>query len=718
MADEKKFLVALDAGGTMTDTFLVDEAGGFSLGKALTNKQDESKSYMESVADAARYAQSSAGEIHERAIGVTYAGTTMLNILITRTGAKVGLLATKGFQYMAHLERGLTWLGLSYEDAMHMALLQHTPWLVDINLVRPVAERIKSPTWYPGCHMEPGAVVVPLREADVIAGVGELLDAGVETIAIVFLHSYQNPVHEQRAAEIARAIVKERGLDVSVVASHEICPIAFETQRTKSVLIECYAGRKAQEQLYKVEAAARADGYKHELQTLLSYGATVNIRYPRIYESIVSGPTGGLLGSKDLMGKLKGVENLVCTDLGGTTFDMGLITKGTLPINMEPNFYGHRLSLPMLSVDSIGAGTGTVIHVDEALNLISLGPESAGSDVGTCYRYPDITVGDIDLILGYLNPDYFLGGTVKLDKEAALKALEERLAKPLGQELYEVSSKVLDLLHTGMKNHLTSTLLSKGLNLSDYTLIAYGGSGPLHMWGLVEDMDLAGVVTCPWAAAFSAYGVAAADYFHRYQKSVLCVLPAGQPGEVLLYMASGLNAAWQELKERACQELEAEGYPQEKVSFKYGIYARYLGQMVSWDAPVEKSTVETPEDVANLIAAFESAYTTIYPVAARMPEMGYAITAVYCEAMVERIKPAIARYPLKGKEPPKSAYKGQRDVYHREWIKFDVWEMDLLEAGNRIDGPAIVEHPMTTLVIPPENYVELDEYKLIWYKKK
>jgi acetone carboxylase beta subunit len=269
-----------------------------------------------------------------------------------------------------------------------------------------------------------------------------------------------------------------------------------------------------------------------------------------------------------------------------------------------------------------------------------------------------------------------------------------------------------------MRNHLTSTLQSKGLDSSDYTLTAYGGSGPLHMWGVVEEMDLASVVTCPWAAAFSAYGVAAADYFHRYQKSVMCILPAGQPGEVLMYMCMGLNAAWQELKERAQRELEEEGYSRDMVRFKYGIYARYLGQMVSWEAPVEKSTVETPEDVQNLVAAFEKAYTTIYPVAARMPEMGYAITAVYCEAMVDRIKPVVARYPLKDEKPPQNAYKGKREVYHRKWTEFDVWEMDLLEAGNRIDGPSIVEHPMTTLVIPPENYVEFDEYKLIWYRRK
>ena len=136
------------------------------------------------------------------------------------------------------------------------------------------------------------------------------------------------------------------------------------------------------------------------------------------------------------------------------------------------------------------------------------------------------------------------------------------------------------------------------------------------------------------------------------------------------------------------------------------------------EAPVEKGRVETPEDVDRLVAAFEKAYTTIYPVAARMPEMGYAVTAVYCEARVERIKPAVATYSMRGKNPSDNAYKGTRDVYHRKWMKFDIWEMDLLEAGNSVHGPAIVEHPMTTLVIPPENYVELDEYKFMRYKRK
>jgi acetone carboxylase beta subunit len=348
-----------------------------------------------------------------------------------------------------------------------------------------------------------------------------------------------------------------------------------------------------------------------------------------------------------------------------------------------------------------------------------LGPESAGSRVGTCYQYPDITIGDLDLILGYLNPDYFLGGKVKLNKEAAIEQVRVQLADPLAEDVYGVSSKVLDLLHSRLRGHLMSMLLAKGLNPADYDLMAYGGSGPLHLWGIVQGLNLKGVYTCPWAAAFSAYGVAAADYFHRYERSVMAVLAPALPSEAKLMQASQLNEAWQELEQHAHQEMAREGFPKDKVSFRYGIYARYSMQMTSWISPVDVNRVNTIEDINRIIASFEKTYSTIYPAAARMPESGYTITGVYLESVGARTKPVATTYRLREGRPSQYAFKGRRNVYHGgKWQNFDIWEMDLLDAGNRIDGPAIVEHPMTTLVIPPENYVVLDEHKLISYRMK
>ncbi len=712
----KGLLVALDAGGTMTDTFLVDKEGRFSLGKALTNREDESKSFVNSIEDASHIANMNPREVCEQAISIVYTGTTMLNTLLTRRGMRVGLLVTRGFEHIVHMERGLTWLSLSYEDTLHYALHEHTPPLVDINLVKGVTERIKGPTYYVGCHLPADAVVVPLSEDDVRKGTEELLDAGVEVIGILFLHSYISTVHEKRAAEIAREVVRQRGLEVPVITSYEVSQVSFETQRCKSLLLQCYAAEPVAKQLARVEQSAKGNGHRYELQTLLSYGATTTVHFPRLYETIISGPAGGLLGGKALLGDTKGFKNIVCTDLGGTSFDIGIVARGEIPVVPEPAFAGHKLNLPMLSIDSVGAGTGSVVHVDQQLRTIDLGPESAGALIGTCYQYPDITIGDIDLILGYLNPDYFLGGAVKLNKEAALKALDERLAKPLGGNLYDTSSKVLDLLHSQLRDAVSSRLLARGFDPSEFTLISYGGSGPLHMWGLEDGLKVADMVTVPWAAAFSAFGVCTADYFHRYEKSFISVIPFGMPDEYKLWQAEPVNQAWEELEQKAYEELEREGFSREGVSFKYFIYARYLGQLTSWEAPVEIGRVKTGQDMDKLIESFEKTYAAIYPLAVAMRDVGCAITSVGLQAYVDRMKPLIRRYPLESKEPPKNAYKGQRDVYHKAWMKFDIWEMDLLQAGNRVEGPAIIEHPMTTLVVPPEKCIELDEHLLIWYK--
>ncbi|MFO8009710.1 MAG: hydantoinase/oxoprolinase family protein [Dehalococcoidia bacterium] len=433
---------------------------------------------------------------------------------------------------------------------------------------------------------------------------------------------------------------------------------------------------------------------------------------------MISGPVGGLLGGRFVSDFLDS-PGIVCADLGGTTFDAGLIAGGLLPVNKSPDFAGHRLRLPMVNIDSIGAGTGTVIHVDEATKRIVLGPESAGSAVGTCYQYPDITIGDIDLILGYLNEDYFLGGKAKLNKEKALETLQERLAEPLEQDVYEISSKVLDLLHSQMSDHISRMLLSRGLNPAEFTLLVYGGSGPLHAWGLERNIPVGQMIMLPWAAAFSAFGVAAAEYFHRYDKAVTFFLTPDMTDDIKLMQGGILSMTWQELEEKGYAELEAEGISRDSVTFRHGISCRYIGQMSEWQVPVEVGRADTIEEVNNIIGAFEKHYTSIYPSGARYPEAGYQITEIYAEAVARKQKPVIPSYELAGEVPPAEASKGRRQAYmDGEWSEFDIWEMDLLKAGNRVDGPAIIEHPMTTLVIPPQNYIEFDTNLFIRYKRK
>ena len=708
----KSSLIAIDAGGTMTDAFLVDETGRFAVGKALTRRENEAQSYIESVDDAAHAFGSDVASFHGRTLLSIYAGTGMLNTLLTRTGKKVGLLVTRGFEHITVMERGLTWLGQSVDEMLHQVEKEHTVALVDPRHVKGVTERIGSGSYY--FTMDPGAVVIPINRDDVRVAVNELLDGGIEMLGICFLYSYLNPVHEQTAGDIAREVIASRRADVQVLLSFDIIPVIKENQRTKSLILQGYAAESTRDQLMEVEAAAKRQGYGGSLLTVTSYGSVVDIRYPRLYETIISGPVGGLVGAKALSGII-GRRKIVACDLGGTSFDVGLIIDGNIDINREPDFDKHRLALPMVNLDSIGAGAGTVIHVDAQFKRVTLGPESAGSRVGVCLDYPDITVSDINVVLGYLNPDYFLGGKVKLDRARAMQTLEERLARPLGLDLYEACDGVHELLHSQMKDLLYSMLLSRGYSPADYTLLVYGGGGPLHMWGITEDVRFEAVATVPWAAAFSAYGNACSDYSHRYHAGISVYIPPAWDAPALESIAATLNRVWEELELKACAEFDAAGVGREQVRFRHGFYARYMGALESTEVTFPFARIDGTERLQALVDSFDTQYERVYTKGAKSPEAGYFVNELVIEAAADKVKPVVPRFALGAKDPERRWYKGSREVYFKkQWREFQVWEMEGLHAGVHLDGPVIVEDPMTTLVVPPGKAVELDEHRVIW----
>ena len=718
MTDRVRYFLTLDAGGTMTDCYLSDEEGNGYIGKSLTVPENQAESYLESVGDAAQEAGVTRSQVHAGTQLAIYAGTTMTNLVITGTGAKVGLLVTRGFEHYPYIERGLTWLGQTRLEQAKWQLHEHTAPLVALRHVKGISERILGGSPYrAGPALAEGRVLIPLNEREVEAAVHYFLDEGIESIGIVFLCSYTNPSHEQQAQAIAERVIAERGRNVPVVISADICARREESTRMKSVLIECYGAEHTRTQLLAVEEAARADHYPYELGTLLLYGAVANIRHPRLYETVVSGPIGGILGGKALA-DVKGWKNVVCCDLGGTTFDVGAIVDGLLPVARSLDFARHRLNAPALGIDSIGSGAGTEIHVDAHYKRLTLGPQSAGPQVGMCLNHPDITVADVDLVLGYLSPDNFLGGRVKLDRDKALAALEERLARPLGIDVYEACEGVLDMIHDSLGDHINGSLLSRGLSPGAYVLLTYGGSGPLHLWGVAERVEAAAICTVPWAAAFSAWGISVAESFSRIEKTVVCTLSPGLAPDERLQEAQKVATAWRELEGQAYDELARVGISKETIHFRYGISARYVGQLfVSWSAHVPRGTVETQHDVDVLIDSFEKEFGRIYPVAGRFPEAGYQIDGAFIEAVVDKRAPIIRQFALGDKTPDPAASKGQRKAYwKKDWFDFDLWDMDSLRAGNVVEGPAIIEHSMTTFVIPPGKRAEWDEHQVLWYR--
>ncbi|MCZ7534477.1 MAG: hydantoinase/oxoprolinase family protein [Acidimicrobiia bacterium] len=480
----ERYFVACDAGGTMTDVIVVDERGRSVIGKAPTSPADESVGYMESLEEALEQLgidPKGEGRTFGRQIETSiYTGTSMLNTVINMSGAKTGLLVTRGFEDIIAQGRGSqTFIGAQWPEITHMQYRRHREPLVPRKQARGVTERIDMF----------GQPVIPLYEHEVEQGVRELLqDEGCEVIAIVFLHSYTNPAHEEQAAEIARNVMSKIGREVPLELSSQVAPTAREVSRANATVIQAYASSAARRQLLRIEEELGKVGYKHSLKTVLGYGGITDIRYPRLFEAAMSGPVGGLMGAKYLSTVIN-EDNIVCSDVGGTSFDAGAITAGVLPIDREPGFQDMYVNVPMLGITSIGAGTGTYIRLDPQTKRIKLGPDSAGGTPGPTFLEAGNTtptINDANLLLGILNEDNYLGGKLKVNKQVSYDLFKKEIADPLGLDVYVAAETCLDLLNLMMREHLVRSLMV-GHDLRDYVLLGYGGAGPMHLLGYAGD---------------------------------------------------------------------------------------------------------------------------------------------------------------------------------------------------------------------------------------
>ncbi|MFC1999533.1 hydantoinase/oxoprolinase family protein [Chloroflexota bacterium] len=708
-------IIGSDAGGTMTDVFVVDREGYFVIGKAGTTPDDESTGFWNSLVDSFEYWggdwQNEAKELLPGVDACVYSGTAMLNVLLTRTGQKLGLICTRGQEDVLLHERAKhTYAGYSWSDRLHLVTHIHNEPLVPKKLIRGVTERVSVL----------GEPVVPLYEHEAREAVEYLLSRGVEGVVVWLLCSYINPTHEERIADIANEVMKEKGIEVPVYCSSQVCPIMREVSRLTSTLLHAFAADRGRRHLFAIENRLRENGYTHPLQVVLGSGGIANIRYPRLHEATFSGPIGGLLGAQYL-GDSLGIPNLVCTDVGGTSFDVGLITDGEHTLLREVEMAHCIFNIPTVVLDSIGSGTGTYLTLNPETKRLQLGPESAGADPGpVCYDNGNEipTAMDCCLILGILNPDYYLGGKMKLDKSLAYKAIKERCADPLNIDPYDFAAGVVDLLNLRMREHVSTVVSVRGLSLADYYLIGYGGAGPMFLAGYSEGLPLKGVFTVPFAAAFSAFGCTAIDYVHRYQKSILVVIPVDANENLKIFMGSTLNREWEVLENLALKEMKEEGVPEGEIKLEQIAYVRYFNQLEEVEVQSPSRRVTSGEDMDRLIRVFEEKYSSLYTLAARHAEAGYQIMEVGIRASAAKPKPVIREYALGGKEPPKEATKGEREVYAlRQWRKATLYEMDRLRPGNEVHGLAIVEAPATTLFVPESRKIRVDEYGILWLEE-
>jgi acetone carboxylase beta subunit len=698
-------VLAIDAGGTMTDTFIVDDAGAFVVGKAQTTPEDESAGFMESARDALEQWDSSPEQAFGRIASGIYSGTAMINRLLSRQGLRVGAIVSYGQEDYLELERGIqTFLGYSYADRLHIATHHHNEPIVPRERMLGVRGRIDVF----------GEEVLPLREEDAREAASELLDAGVEGIVVSLLFSYRNAEHELRVAEILAEEKERRGVDgeVPVFLSSELYPMRRDLPRLNSTLIEAYAAEPSRGTLQKVRAKTKDAGAGFELRVMAAHGGTISIEAKELARTLVSGPIGGVVGGAALAERLE-ERNVLCTDIGGTSFDIALITDNRFEITQTPDIARFVLNMPLVRIDSIGAGTGSFVRVNPNSGRPELGPDSAGARIGVCWPeggLETVSVTDLNLVLGRVNPDYFLGGDVKLDPERAEAEVRRQVAEPLGLEVPEAAAGVVELFEQTLRNEAVGRILGKGYSPADYALLCYGGGGPLHVAGYTDGVAYKDVLVPAWAAGFSAYGCACADFEYRYDQTIDYPIQPAQDEMERAGIAVMITGAWLGLQDRVAEEFAKSGVERESIRFTHIVRMQYYGQLNDIEIVSPHMELDDESHLADLIDAFEEAYAKVYARSARSPELGYLVTHAIVTGRAEVEKPALPELEEVGGSPER---KGSRPVWwHDGFAETEIFELDDVRAGQTVAGPAIVESVATTFAIPPGRAARLDAQQI------
>jgi acetone carboxylase beta subunit len=561
-----------------------------------------------------------------------------------------------------------------------------------------------------------GDEAIPLYEDEVREAAAALLDAEVESIVVSLLYSWRNPAHEQRVKELVGEVCDAKGCNgnrPALFLSSELYPLRRDFPRLNSTLVEAYAAEPSREQLQKVRAVTRDSGAAFDLRIMAAHGGTISIEARELARSLVSGPIGGVVGAKHLAEEL-GLQNVVCTDIGGTSFDIALITGGEYAIKPTPEFGRMILNLPMIQVDSIGAGTGSFVRVNPNSNRPELGPDSAGSKIGVCWPEGGLetpSVSDLNLVLGRLNPDYFLGGDIKLDAERARAAIEEQIAEPLGLSVEQAAAGILELFDETLQYEAAGRVLGKGYSPVDYALFCYGGGGPLHVAGYTSKTSYRDVLVPAWAAGFSAFGCACADLEYRSDLTIDLPIPARAGPDAMAMAVGGIQQAWDALRQQVAAEYVKSGTAANRVNYRCFVRMQYYGQLNDIEVYAPAQQLTGADDVRALIDAFEDEYGKVYARSAKSPELGYLVTHAVVTGSVLVEKPALPNEELSGEEP--GAVKGSRDVWWRgRWEPTAIYEQSDLRAGNVIRGPAIVESPADTLAVPPGRRARLDRHRI------
>ena len=665
--------VGVDIGGTFTDLCVLDESGVIAVGKVLTT-HDEPARAVEALLDKVfRDSELSTSDVAQLVHGTTL----VTNALIERTGSRTALLATAGFSDVPEMRR-------EHRYELYDLLIELPDPLVPRHLRFDVPERI----------LAGGEIATPLDE-DYVARLGtELAARGIEAVAICFLHAFTNPAHEHRAAEILREVAP--GLRIAVSA--EVVPEIREFERMSTTVANVYVQDLTERYLHDLEKRLHSAGIAPSPHIMLSNGGIATVataaRYPiRILES---GPAGGALAAS-AFGAAAGETDLLAFDMGGTTAKLCMISGGTPLVTHEFEVdrkyrllpgSGLPVKVPVTDMIEIGVGGGSLARID-ALGLLTVGPGSAGSEPGpVCYGLGGTlpTVTDADLVLGYLDPGYFLGGTMTLAAGAARDAIREHIAGPLGVSVEEAAYGIHASVNEDMANAARVHAVERGKNPAELPLFTFGGAGPVHGAGVARVLGAPRVVAPPAAGVMSAVGFLTAPLAFDFVRSARA--------NVRDLTWARVDTLFAEMEHEGGQLLKASGVDGSGITHSRVAEMRYSGQGHEIRVPVTVGAANWPDA---LIDDFVSVYRTLY----RRSGPDVSVEVLNWRVVSSGPVPEVAlRLQTGGTEGP--ARKGSRPAYFGGgFVDTAVFDRYRLKTGERVEGPAIVEERESTVVIPP-----------------
>ncbi len=672
------FRLGIDSGGTFTDVVLFDDRKkALHIAKTPSTPANPAVGVMNGI----KKIVSQVG-IGPREIASLVHGTTVAtNALLEYKGIRTALILTEGFKDILSIGR------------------QDRPKLYDYFEKRPepfiprhLRFEVSERTLYTG------EILKPLDEDQARAIAERLKTMGIKGVAVCLLHSYANPAHEKRIKEIFKQFHPE----AVVSASHEILPEFREYERMSTTVINSYVMPIIDRYLQDLLRMMREGGLAADLNVMQSNGGVMTSRSAgeKSVHTILSGPAGGVMGSLAI-GTQIGMKNLITVDMGGTSFDICLIHDGKIHFTKESEIGGHPIKIPMIDIHTIGAGGGSIAWIDPG-NSLRVGPRSAGAKPGpVCYRLggEDPTVTDANLVLGRLDPDYYLGGEMSLDVDAAARAITDRIARPLRLSLEEAAEGIIKVINASMVRGIRKVSVEKGYDAREFSMICFGGGGPLHSIELAEELKIPTVVVPVSPGVNSALGLLIADFRYDYSRTFL-----KKTGEIDL---GSLNGAFKGLESTAGRQMDEERISQEDRVIVRSVEMRYSGQGYELEIPVPKGAL-TEKNLKQINDSFHRTHRQLY---------GYASPEETTEFVYLRIA-ALGRIPKprfkkerEGDHKPARALKGRRQVFVQgKYEMLPVYERALLRPGDRVSGPAVIEQMDSTIFLSRGNRAHVDPY--------